>query len=73
MKLRRKNKLDFLTPKQEIILQLAEEKGFVTTLDIKRIYSTKQSEQLRRLIDLGYLAEDFNHLGRFKLTGKSFK
>ena len=65
--------MDILTTRQKNILRLAKEKGYVTVLDIQRFYSENQKQQLQRLISLGYLKEDFEHFGHFKLTGKSFE
>ena len=65
--------IDFLTKRQVLFLEYANEKGLVTTIDIKRFYTTLPLEQLQRLVDLGYLEEDLEHFGHFKPTGKEFK
>lgn len=63
---------DFLTPKQKVILNRIKEKDFLTLMDFKSVYSSRPEEQLKRLIELGYLIEDIEHFGHFKYTGKEF-
>ena len=58
---------NILTEKQKILLEIVKEQGFITLPDVQRIYSTNPDKQLKRLIELGYLEEDYEHLGRFKL------
>ena len=58
---------NILTEKQKILLEIVKEQGFIKISDVKRIYSTNPEKQLKRLIELGYLEEDFENLGRFKL------
>jgi len=64
---------DFLTKRQILFLEYAKEKEVITSVDIKKFYTTQPTAQFKRLIVLGYFEEDKKHFGQFKYTGKEFE
>lgn len=63
---------EILTNRQKMILNLCKEKSYITIMDAKKFYSCRQIEQLQRLIELGFLAEDVKYFGHFIWTGKEY-
>ena len=63
---------DYLTKRQIEFLRYAKENQTISSIDIKKFYTTQPLEQLKRLIELGYLKEDIV-LGKYIFTGKEFE
>jgi len=60
-----------LSTKQEALLKLGKDKGYLKLSDFRRIYSSRIEEVKKHLVMAGYLKVVDGNYGRFVLTEKS--